>query len=73
MIDRPTSNSTNHKKVRDEFVENFVEAEVRTRVLLTGATGAIGMALLPELLDLGFIVFCLVRSRPGQSSSDCRR
>src|SRR5262245_63148115 len=53
MIDRPTSNSTNRKRVR---------------VLLTGATGAIGMALLPELLDLGFIVYCLVRSRPGQSA-----
>ena len=41
---------------------------MRTRVLLTGATGAIGLALLPELLDLGFIVYCLVRSRPGQSA-----
>ena len=41
---------------------------MKTRVLLTGATGAIGLALLPELLDLGFIVYCLVRSQPGQSA-----
>ena len=28
-------------------------------ILLTGATGAVGSALLPELLDLGFIIYCI--------------
>ena len=39
-------------------------------VLLTGATGAVGAALLPELLDQGFTVFCLIRPKDGQSARD---
>lgn len=35
------------------------------RVLLTGATGAIGSALLPELLARDFAVTCLVRPKLG--------
>ena len=40
---------------------------MRQNVLLTGATGAIGAALLPELLALGCKVYCLVRPKDGQS------
>jgi uncharacterized protein YbjT (DUF2867 family) len=36
-----------------------------TRILLTGATGYVGGSLLPELLDRGHEVTCLVRS-PGK-------
>ena len=39
-------------------------------VLLTGATGAVGAALLPELLDQGFTVYCLIRPKDGQSVRD---
>jgi len=35
------------------------------RVLLTGVTGALGRALLPELLGRGFEVYCLIRSQKG--------
>ncbi len=38
---------------------------MRQTVLLTGATGAVGAALLPELLSLGFVVYCLVRPKHG--------
>ena len=40
---------------------------MQKNVLLTGATGAVGAALLPELLSLGFTVYCLVRPKDGQS------
>lgn len=39
-----------------------------TRVLLTGATGALGRALLPELLLGGFEVLCLIRAQKGQTA-----
>ena len=42
---------------------------MRKYVLLTGATGAIGAALLPELLSLGFTVYCLVRPKDGRSAA----
>ena len=34
--------------------------------LVTGATGYIGGRLVPRLLDAGFRVRCMVRSRPGR-------
>jgi nucleoside-diphosphate-sugar epimerase len=43
---------------------------MRRRILLTGATGALGQALLPELLDRGFEVLCLIRPRKNQSAAD---
>lgn len=42
---------------------------MRKNVLLTGATGAVGMALLPELLSLGFVVYCLVRPKLGKGAA----
>ena len=43
---------------------------MQKNVLLTGATGAIGAALVPELLSLGFKVYCLVRPKGGRSAAD---
>jgi nucleoside-diphosphate-sugar epimerase len=37
------------------------------RILLTGVTGALGRALLPELLDRGFEVVCLIRPKVGMA------
>ena len=37
------------------------------RVLLTGVTGALGCALLPELLGKGFEVHCLIRPQPDRT------
>ncbi len=40
------------------------------RVLLTGVTGALGCALLPELLGKGFEVYCLIRPQSGRQAAD---
>ena len=38
-------------------------------VLLTGATGALGQALLPELLERGYEVHCLIRPQRGKPAA----
>lgn len=47
---------------------------MQARILLTGVTGAVGSALLPELLAQGFEVYCLIRPRGGLSPAErlCR-
>jgi len=40
-----------------------------TRVLLTGVTGALGSALLPELLGRGFEVYCLIRPQKNEGAA----
>ncbi|MEM8626619.1 MAG: SDR family oxidoreductase [Pseudomonadota bacterium] len=46
---------------------NDATAARANRILLTGATGAIGAALLIELLTAGFEVHCLIRGKRGTS------
>ena len=43
---------------------------MRQGVLLTGATGAVGAALLPELLSQGFTVYCLVRPKDDKTPAN---
>lgn len=41
-----------------------------SKILLTGATGAVGSILLPLLVEKGHDVFCIVRSKKGQMPKD---
>jgi uncharacterized protein YbjT (DUF2867 family) len=47
-------------------VKAFAAGESPPLALVTGATGYVGGRLVPRLLEAGFRVRCLVRSRPGR-------
>ncbi|MCR4333857.1 MAG: SDR family oxidoreductase [Patescibacteria group bacterium] len=40
------------------------------KIMLTGATGAVGSELLPRLLSDGYMVFCIIRPKGGKTASE---